>query len=173
MDLDITFKGKTMCTPVYIKMDAHEQLLLSEGTCHQLGIIRYDPSVQTWRGGRRRKQPAQKPGSARIPTVRVRLVHTTRLSPRQIVVVQAQVLHPSKGKGRLFLEPKHQWESSTGLEVDSAYIEPDKRGHFSIVITNPTGHTQKIQRGTILGTATGVTLIESKETGQSSHLRCR
>ena len=31
MDLDITFGEKTMRTPVYIKMDAHDQLLLSEG----------------------------------------------------------------------------------------------------------------------------------------------
>ena len=28
--LDITFDGKTMCTPVYIKINAQEQLLLSE-----------------------------------------------------------------------------------------------------------------------------------------------
>ena len=27
MNLDITFNGKTMCTPVYIKMDAQDQLL--------------------------------------------------------------------------------------------------------------------------------------------------
>lgn len=69
MDLDITFKGKTMCTPVYIKMDANEQLLLSEGTCHQLGIVKYHPRVQTWRGGRRRKQPPQKAENVRVPTV--------------------------------------------------------------------------------------------------------
>ncbi len=31
MDLDIALTGKTVRTPVYLKMDAHEQLLLSEG----------------------------------------------------------------------------------------------------------------------------------------------
>ena len=41
MDLDVTFDGKTMCTPIYIKMDAHDQLLLSEGVCRQLGILSY------------------------------------------------------------------------------------------------------------------------------------
>ena len=52
MDLDITFKGKTMCTPVYIKADAQEQLLLS-GVCRQLGIFQYHPEVEPWKGGRK------------------------------------------------------------------------------------------------------------------------
>ena len=30
-----------MKTPVYIKMDAKEQLLLSEGVCRQLGVVTY------------------------------------------------------------------------------------------------------------------------------------
>lgn len=46
------------------------------------------------------------------------------------------------------------------MEIDSACIKPDRNGHFPIVITNPTGHTQKVQRGTTLGIATGVTLID-------------
>ena len=45
MDLDISFGGTTMRTPVYIKMDAPEQLLLSEGVCRQLDIISYHPGV--------------------------------------------------------------------------------------------------------------------------------
>ena len=48
MDLDISFSDQTMCTPVYIKMDAHNQLLLSEGVCRQLGIVPYHPDVETW-----------------------------------------------------------------------------------------------------------------------------
>ena len=45
VNLDITFSGKTMNTPVYIKLDAPEQLLLAEGVCRQLGIITYHPLV--------------------------------------------------------------------------------------------------------------------------------
>ena len=47
MDLDLSFDGTTMRTPVYIKMDAREPLLLSEGVCRQLGIIAYHPNVLT------------------------------------------------------------------------------------------------------------------------------
>ena len=56
MDLDICFGDKTMCTPVYIKADAHKQLLLSEGVCRQLGILQYHTSVEPWRGGKKRNQ---------------------------------------------------------------------------------------------------------------------
>ena len=39
-----------MKTAVYIKMDAPEQLLLSEGICCQLGILTYHPDVQLGNG---------------------------------------------------------------------------------------------------------------------------
>jgi len=45
IDLDISFDGRTMCTPVYIKMDAKDQLLHSEGVCNQLCIITYHSAV--------------------------------------------------------------------------------------------------------------------------------
>jgi len=45
MDLDVSFDDNTMKTPVYQKMDAHDQLLLTEGVCRQLGIISYHPEV--------------------------------------------------------------------------------------------------------------------------------
>ena len=46
MDLNISFAGQTMRTPVYIKMDAHDQLLLSEGVCRQLNIVAYHADVE-------------------------------------------------------------------------------------------------------------------------------
>ena len=48
MELEITFRYKTMHTPeyMYIKMDAHDQLLLSEGACRQLDILTYHPNIQ-------------------------------------------------------------------------------------------------------------------------------
>jgi hypothetical protein len=37
-----------MKTPIYVKMDAFDQLLLSEGVCRQLGIVSYHPDVRRW-----------------------------------------------------------------------------------------------------------------------------
>ena len=36
MDMDLSVAEKTMRTTVYIKVDAHDQLLLSKGVCRQL-----------------------------------------------------------------------------------------------------------------------------------------
>ena len=68
MDLDITFGDRKITTPIYIKMDAHDQLLLSEGVCRQLGILHYHPDVETWRGDRRKsKQPARHQSTVSAP----------------------------------------------------------------------------------------------------------
>ena len=45
LDLDINFNDKTMNTAVYLKMDAHDDLLLSEGVCRHLGIVTYHPNA--------------------------------------------------------------------------------------------------------------------------------
>ena len=60
IDLDLTFGDTTMKTPVhvYVKIDASDQLLLSEGACRQLGIISYHPNVRRW--NRSKLEPIRK-----------------------------------------------------------------------------------------------------------------
>ena len=36
-----------MCTPVYVKIYAHNPLLLSEGVCNQLTIVTYHSDVES------------------------------------------------------------------------------------------------------------------------------
>ena len=43
----ISFNNKTMHTPVYVKMDAYDDLLLSEGVSWQLGIVTYHSHVES------------------------------------------------------------------------------------------------------------------------------
>ena len=83
MDLDIVFGEKTMRTPVYIKMDAHDQLLLSEGVCQQLGILTYHPDVQVWRGRLKRQRPPEvnPTPEVHVPSIRVRLVQAVQVPP--------------------------------------------------------------------------------------------
>lgn len=69
LELDITFQGRqTMLTPVYLKMDAHDSLLLSEGVCRQLGIISYHPTIAVCQLA---KETA--PSNSRVSGIRVRL----------------------------------------------------------------------------------------------------
>ena len=88
MDLDITFGDKTMHTPVYIKMDAHDQLFLSEGVCRQLDILTYHPDVQVWRG---RKKQLSSETQVQVPSVSVRLVQTVQMPPQQSALVEVRV----------------------------------------------------------------------------------
>ena len=53
IDLDVMFNDQEMCMPVYVKADAHEQSLLSEGVCRQLWILQYHADVESWRGGKK------------------------------------------------------------------------------------------------------------------------
>ena len=73
MDLDIAFQDRTMKTPVYVKMNASEPLLLSEGMCHQLGIISYHPDVKPGHGEKDTDR-ANTGGECCVPMVRVQLV---------------------------------------------------------------------------------------------------
>ena len=47
MDLHISFGERVICTTVYVKLVAPDQLLLSEAVCCQLGIVSYHPSVKS------------------------------------------------------------------------------------------------------------------------------
>ena len=82
-DLDITFQDKTIKTPIYLKMDAKEQLLLSERVCHQLGIVSYHPQVTP---GDTRMEDS----TGYVPTVRVQLVQTVKLGPQRNVMAQVR-----------------------------------------------------------------------------------
>ena len=53
-------------------------------------------------------------------------------------------------RGPLVLESDRGLVESTGLFIDTALIRP---GQACILISNPKGYTQKIQKGTQLGTA--------------------
>ena len=138
MDLKIAFGDTTMITPVYIKMDAHDQLLLSEGVCRQLGILQYHPSVESWRGGKKKsvqratesppESPASedrtavatdKPGDARVPTVRVNLLQSTRLLPHQSRIVEVAVTCVGEVDGSYLLEPA---KLECGWQVDPSLL---------------------------------------------------
>jgi len=61
MDLQVAFDGKVLVTPIYIKMDAHDQLLLSEGVCSQLGELVSDSPAES---------DKQSVGKTTVPVVR-------------------------------------------------------------------------------------------------------
>ena len=88
-------------------MDAHNPLILSEGVCRQQGIISYHPSVEL-------QQPATKQQTfSKVPTVRMRLVHSVRLPPQQMTTVTVQVENRILA-GPVVMEPTRLFNESEG-----------------------------------------------------------
>ena len=152
MDLDITFDGKTMCTPVYIKMDAQDQLLLAEGVCRQLGIVSYHPEVETWRGGSKgRDNRSDK--TVTVPSVRVNMLKSMRVLPNQSTLVTVKVDGEVTTSGSLLLQPE---EAMAGLLVEESLVTVQDDGTAHVSLVNLTGFTQTIDSGTTVGTISEV-----------------
>ena len=64
LQLDISFGEKAMQTRVYVN---HDQLLLSEGICRQLGILTYYQDVKTKNNGSQGEEDSK--GVATVPTI--------------------------------------------------------------------------------------------------------
>ena len=172
MDHDIAFNEKTMTTPVYIKMDAHDQLLLSEGVCRQ-----YHLSVECWRGGKRstrsefsKKNTASgkqlpdpsesapgRPEEAKVPTVRVSLIQSVKLLPHQ-KIVEVTLACREEVNGPYLLEPA---EPECGVQADQALLHVTDDREILAVVTNPTGQSMVLEEGSTLGEAAAVTLVSS------------
>ena len=150
LNLNLTFGEYTMSTPIYVKMNAEDQLLLSEGVCRQLGIVSYHPDVFN------NKQPDPASPSednpdetkdAKVPTIRVKLLNSTRLLPNQSTTVAVCVEGDSSGD--LLLD----------VGDEPALIRPDEESTAHVLMSNPTGFTQKLEKGTCLGEAVEVEVV--------------
>ena len=177
MDLDISFAGKTMTTPVYIKIDAKEQLLLSEGVCRQLSIIQYHPDVQPWRS--REKKPAastvgdgnaaevldkEEEEKVMVPTITVKLISSLRLPSGQCAVVPVQIDGGREGEPLLF-EPDSTTEQEWGVDWLDTLLQPTADGRAQMVVANASGFTQRLSVGVELGRAMGVTVMDTANSG--------
>ena len=166
-------------------MDAHDQLLLSEGVCRQLGIIQYHCDVETWRGGRKKSAlpaPESKPQEepqppatdrtlsimaphaaeqgAKVPTVRVNLVQSVQLLPHQSLVVEVSFTGDEERNDveAYLLEPT---KLKSGLQLEPSLLSVSPEDGVLAVVNNPTGCSMSMEEGTLLGEATPVSLVES------------
>ena len=105
MELGLTFGEKEISTQVYIKVNAADQLLLSEEVSGLLEIVRYHPDVQVWRGGYKNKKLATKADRTNGASVRVDLVRSVRVLPHQSVVVPNEAVGVKGDCDMCLLEP--------------------------------------------------------------------
>ena len=126
-----------MHTLVYVKMDAPDPLLLLEGVCHYLGIVKYHPKVGA-------DPPSSSPDD-HIPIVRVKLIHSVRIPPMKSTV---QLVGERPAHGLALLEPLCKDDFP---QFASSLVKIDERGYCNMLITNPTGFTQKLEKDNIVG----------------------
>ena len=160
LDLDITFDGRTMTTPIYVKMDAKEQLLISEGVCRQLGIVRYHEQVI----------PGNSSGEGTsIPLVRVELVQSIKLKPEERVVAEVRLVGEGIGGGRQDAIPKkgvllvESDERHTGARITASLIKASADGVAQVLLSNSQSVTHRIAGGTVVGQAVPVEVVKPRE----------
>jgi len=145
MNLVLSFADKEVLTLVYIKVDAADQLLLSEGICSLLGIVEYHPEVEAWRGGCRSKRSDTQP---RVPTVRVTLVTSVKVLPQQKVLAPIEAVRKQSANTKCLLES----DSSGVIQAERSFVTLQSDGQAQTVLVNMTGFTQTLPAGTVIGT---------------------
>ena len=163
LELDITFQDKTLCTPVYLKIDAHDSLLLSEGVCRQLWVISYHPSITVC-------EPTRQLSSARVTAVSVKLLKSTRLPPWQTTMVSARVEGDFSRVKPLLVEADSEFSGADGKELHfgDSLVTVSAGGLIQIPLTNPTGFTQRLGKGVPIGSAVEADLVNPDEADDNS-----
>ena len=141
LDLDVTFEQQVMRTPIYLKMDAHDDLLLSEGLCRQLGIVSYHPKVSA---------AAHSGKECSAKSVRVSLVSTVHVPPRMSATAIATLDDRTVNSGSFLFQPV-ELRDCDGVQLDESVIKVSRNGHTTIVLSNPSGSTCKVSQGTYVG----------------------
>ena len=166
VNLDVEFLDKTMTTPVCVKMDAHEQLLLSEGVCWQLGIISYHPEVQTSPPKKENENGPSlsdnSPTPCQVPSVKVHLVQSAKLPPNHSAVVEAQLVGDTKfSQGPLLLEGIDGPRNEMGLQLVDEFVQlSDDNTNVKVLLINSSGITQRVEKDTEIGVALPVEVVD-------------
>lgn len=163
MEMEISFQGRTMKTMVYVKMDACDQLLLSEGVCRQLGIVTYHPSLL----------PQDKPGSTPevdtlVPSVRVSLVQALGIPGNRSAVVTVRIDCTLQQLNQpMFAEGQEGIERENGLVVEDAVVSASADGLAQLVIANFSGFTQRVPEAVLTDHSAVKSVLEiPKPTGK-------
>jgi hypothetical protein len=138
-----------------IDLDIYEYTCVREGrwpgsdsgVCRQLGIVSYHPLVGTDRNQAEHKEQSG------VPMVRVKLVRSVRIPPRQSVLAPVQL---EQGGGCVLMEASGQLES---VDFASSLVNISKGSTAQVMLTNSSGFTQKLEDGEWIGRAIEVEVI--------------
>ena len=104
-----------------MKTDAHDQLLLSEGVCRQLGILAYHPDVKARKDGPQCEEESKEVAS--VPTIRVCLLQSVRVPAGQSTFVPVHFQGSDLSGKSMLLERDPSLRESTGLQFEDALLQ--------------------------------------------------
>ena len=93
-----------------------------------------------------------------VPSVRVYLLQSLRLPPRQSTFARVKIEGSPPTPNPVLLEYNESIERTLGLRINDALIQTSKDGSAQILIANPSGFTQRVEGGVRLGNAVQVTV---------------
>ena len=151
-----------MCTPIYIKMDAHDQLLLAEGVCSQLGIVEYHKDV--WPGTKMNMEAikAHELKAIDAPLLSVKQVRMSReatIPAGKAVIIPVTIEGIKSQNGPLLLEKFSDDFEGTGLEMERSLFQQTENGETMLTIFYTSRFTEKILKDMVIGEATDVQAV--------------
>ena len=159
-----------MKTAIYVKMDAPEDLLLSEGVCRQLGILTYHPEVQPLRAKRSEQTDEKAMGSempelqagCQVPMVRVRLVKGLWILPNQSTLAEVELCSQEfRDTHRpMLFEPDGSLQGEYNVHVEDGLLQINEGKTAMLSVVNHLGFTQELEKGAEVGGVTPVELVD-------------
>ena len=168
-------KMTLLITPIYIKTDVHDQLLLSEGVCSQLGILEYHKNV--WPGHELGTDVLNTSGEAAVTlvrTFRVSLSKPVIIPTNKSTVVPVRVESDTDiNSVPLLLEGNGATCKESSLIIERALLQPRDNGTACLKIHNIGGFTGRLEEGILLGDAeeTCVVMPPEEHSGDARQIR--
>ena len=123
-----------------------------------MGILSYHPNVKP-REVTKGDQPSAE-GTACVPTVRVKLVQSTRLPPNQNIVAEVRLTDSDGHGGPLLIEPNEPIKSERGIQIVDSLMSICDEGTVKVVLTNCSNVVQRVEAGVEVGTAVPAELVD-------------
>ena len=87
------------------------------------------------------------------------MVDSVRLLPLQSMMATVELEKGQELDGPLLLESTHRFSDTEELQFGSSLVYPTENRCAAVILTNPTGFTQKLKRGMWVGRASEAEIV--------------
>ena len=167
MDVTISFESHNIKTITYVKLQAPDQLLLSESVCQELDIVKYHSLVdsaesEVMEESHSRQKEKENGNKSENTIAKVKMIHTVRIPANHAAVVPIQVVDETDETDFLLLEPNPVLGEA--LSIDNFLVQLHDGESTTITISNYGTTTHILNEGDEIGTVSRVSIVDSYAT---------